>query len=329
MCIIEIKIGGYGVGVFIDITGQRFGRWTVLKKTEVNKRSNEMFWLCRCDCGTLAIVSGYSLRSGGSKSCGCLRAEMRGYSKIKICKIDGCDKPTQAVGFCSMHYSRVRSGIKDMRPDRLPNIWKPDDPRRRENKGCKIDGCDKPHYAKGFCLYHYGLTCRNGVPLTLKEIPKPKCSVYDCENEATSHKSGYCAFHLLRLKRGVSLTKPKGIRGKLNPNWNGGKSDYPNHYQMKKNRLIALERDNYTCHFCKNSANQIHHLDLSKTNHNLNNLVACCHKCNMASEHRKKHNITKYTEIYGKNLKQISKTLNIPYHKVIQKHRNRTLQYLM
>ena len=52
-----------------DITGQVFGKWTVLGdpiKTEKGERK----WLCRCSCGTKRYVLERSLLSGGSLSCG-------------------------------------------------------------------------------------------------------------------------------------------------------------------------------------------------------------------------------------------------------------------
>lgn len=62
------------MGKLINLTGQRFGRWTVLRQTGLNKRKEAM-WLCRCDCGTERIVLGRCLRNGRSQSCGCLPAE--------------------------------------------------------------------------------------------------------------------------------------------------------------------------------------------------------------------------------------------------------------
>lgn len=53
---------------------QRFGRWTVLDDYVLTSQ-NERKWLCRCDCGTERYVLERSLKSGGSKSCGCLRKE--------------------------------------------------------------------------------------------------------------------------------------------------------------------------------------------------------------------------------------------------------------
>lgn len=58
----------------IDLTGQVFGRLTVVGRTD--KRSNHcVVWLCRCSCGTERLIDGRHLRTGDTKSCGCLRAD--------------------------------------------------------------------------------------------------------------------------------------------------------------------------------------------------------------------------------------------------------------
>jgi hypothetical protein len=54
----------------IDLNGKRFGRWTVISY------AGDRRWFCVCDCGTRADVIGQSLRSGHSRSCGCLKGEM-------------------------------------------------------------------------------------------------------------------------------------------------------------------------------------------------------------------------------------------------------------
>lgn len=59
---------------FIDITGQKFNRWTVIKHVHIYPRRT--FWLCRCDCGTERAVEGKHVRYGTSKSCGCLCLEI-------------------------------------------------------------------------------------------------------------------------------------------------------------------------------------------------------------------------------------------------------------
>lgn len=58
------------MGKFIDLTGQRFGKWTVLKRVENDKHGSPKF-LCKCDCGTLKEVLSFTLRRGESTNCGC------------------------------------------------------------------------------------------------------------------------------------------------------------------------------------------------------------------------------------------------------------------
>lgn len=58
-----------------DLTGMKFGRLTVLK--EYGKINSKISWLCLCDCGNEKIVIGDYLKSGRTKSCGCLDIEHR------------------------------------------------------------------------------------------------------------------------------------------------------------------------------------------------------------------------------------------------------------
>lgn len=59
----------------IDLTGQRFGRITVLGFDYTDKEHNRRFWRCRCDCGTVFSTDYNCLRSGKTRSCGCIRSE--------------------------------------------------------------------------------------------------------------------------------------------------------------------------------------------------------------------------------------------------------------
>lgn len=58
-----------------DLTGQRFGRLTVIQKANPKPNCTNANWLCKCDCGNYAIIRSTTLRKGGAKSCGCLRSE--------------------------------------------------------------------------------------------------------------------------------------------------------------------------------------------------------------------------------------------------------------
>jgi hypothetical protein len=53
-----------------DLTGQRFGRLTVIGRAE-NTRRGITRWRCICDCGTESIVQVGNLRTGHTASCGC------------------------------------------------------------------------------------------------------------------------------------------------------------------------------------------------------------------------------------------------------------------
>ena len=69
----------------LDLTGQKFNHLTVIKEGEPKKYYNKKTgkyeskatWWCKCDCGNedLILVVGASLKSGHTKSCGCLRSE--------------------------------------------------------------------------------------------------------------------------------------------------------------------------------------------------------------------------------------------------------------
>ena len=55
------------------VTGERFHRLVVLR--EVYPIGSDTAVLARCDCGKEITVRYFSIRSGNTKSCGCLRAE--------------------------------------------------------------------------------------------------------------------------------------------------------------------------------------------------------------------------------------------------------------
>lgn len=66
------------MGVFIDLTGKRFGKLVVIEraqdKVELSGK-HRIQWLCKCDCGNSTIVTGENLRVGKTHSCGCLVKE--------------------------------------------------------------------------------------------------------------------------------------------------------------------------------------------------------------------------------------------------------------
>lgn len=70
------------------MTGQRYGKLTVLYPTG-ERRFNSCCWLCQCDCGRTKTFSAIELRSGGMRSCGCLKkSDLTGrrYGKLTVLK---------------------------------------------------------------------------------------------------------------------------------------------------------------------------------------------------------------------------------------------------
>lgn len=62
-----------------NLSGQKFGRLVAVRVC--GRRSNQLLWLCVCDCGQTKEIVGYSLRSGTSRSCGCLQKERASSAK--------------------------------------------------------------------------------------------------------------------------------------------------------------------------------------------------------------------------------------------------------
>ena len=74
------------MGKFKDLTGQRFGRLVVVRRTEdyVSPKGHKASrWLCHCDCGNEVVVRKSDLTSKRTLSCGCYGKEARYNSKKK------------------------------------------------------------------------------------------------------------------------------------------------------------------------------------------------------------------------------------------------------
>lgn len=105
-----------GRKIKIDLTGQRFGRLTVVGEAESHIfpcGSTQAMWRCKCDCGNIAIATAGNLRSGHTKSCGCL-----------------CKETSAKVGKSTRKHGGTTGGKKE----RLYKVW--DDMKSR---------CYNPH----------------------------------------------------------------------------------------------------------------------------------------------------------------------------------------
>lgn len=82
---------------FVDLSGRKFGRLTVLQRMpSVNKKT---LWECACDCGNSVVVEAYNLKIGHTSSCGCVQRERaseanttHGKTKTRLHRIWVCMK---------------------------------------------------------------------------------------------------------------------------------------------------------------------------------------------------------------------------------------------
>ena len=61
------------MGRLKDLTGQRFGRLTVIERADT--KGKRTMWLCKCDCGREKSIGSHNLLTGNTSSCGCLWKE--------------------------------------------------------------------------------------------------------------------------------------------------------------------------------------------------------------------------------------------------------------
>jgi hypothetical protein len=73
-CLVNEKINNYLATVRLNLIGKTFTNLTVLSRGS-NSKYGQTQWLCKCVCGNEVIVSGTALKSGKTKSCGCLRSK--------------------------------------------------------------------------------------------------------------------------------------------------------------------------------------------------------------------------------------------------------------
>ena len=131
----------------IDLTGQKFGRLTVIRRAGRDKLGKYL-WLCKCECGKETVVRGYTLKNGSTKSCGCLWEEnlreqikknrLKAKEKIKnnkkICNKCKKEKPLESFykdskrldgrqGWCKDCCEKYRAKIKKL-PKTTPTTKK-------------------------------------------------------------------------------------------------------------------------------------------------------------------------------------------------------------
>jgi len=90
------------MGIFQDITGNKYGRLTVVSRAP--NEGTRASWNCLCECGNSVVVSGKKLRASHTKSCGCYRKEVTAPAQGKANTKHG---QARTAGY-RRHHSRLR-----------------------------------------------------------------------------------------------------------------------------------------------------------------------------------------------------------------------------
>ena len=181
----------------IDITGQKFGKLTVLEKAP--SRSGKTYWKCQCDCGTIKDIQTCHLKNGAIQSCGSLQCKERALleheTAQKICLI--CQKEfvtasaTRKYCYDCSPSSKIASKAEIITAIR--RAMKKEAVRRRGGK-CERCGYDKSIRALSF--HHrnpsekaFGISC-SGVTHNWEEYLQEvdKCDLLCANCHAEEHE---------------------------------------------------------------------------------------------------------------------------------------------
>lgn len=115
---------------------------------------------------------------------------------MSICRIVNCGKDSKALGYCNLHYQRLRR----LGDANAPLKVKP----RINGEFCSAPNCDRLSAKRSLCLKHYHRLRRKGVletgrPDRLASFSQVFCSVDGCERNAMA--LNLCPNHYKKMKK--------------------------------------------------------------------------------------------------------------------------------
>lgn len=217
----------------VEMIGKRFGRLLVIEKVEYKVgKSNSIHYKCVCDCGTIKVISGSSLRMGHTVSCGC-------YSKENMSKI-----MKEITG--ENHYG-WKGGIRNSNIalyDTYANRLQIFDEIRRDPENLDI--------LQAKCIY-----CGSWFNPTKSKVND---RIRGIEGKKNSLNNFYCSDGC-KLDCPIYNRKkyPRGYKPEVIPNRDKA--------VQTELREMVLERDDYTCQLCGKQDNLVcHHFEGIKYN---------------------------------------------------------------
>jgi 5-methylcytosine-specific restriction endonuclease McrA len=122
---------------------------------------------------------------------------------------------------------------------------------------CTVDGCNRKHYAKGFCSYHY-YRKRNNPILTQEERRNRKCSFEGCEERHWAKE--YCQYHYYKFYNSTRQDRIKELQSNYQKSERGKEASKKasSIRRARKKGVLAesfshkeiFNRDNYICCVC-------------------------------------------------------------------------------
>ncbi len=106
----------------IDLKGKTFDDLKVVKLSDRRGKDNTKLWQCKCTCGNMIYVHGYSLNHGHYKSCGCKRIKKRDAGIKQHIKNDRVGGTRKSALKSKLHVNN-KSGVKGVRYNERRKKW--------------------------------------------------------------------------------------------------------------------------------------------------------------------------------------------------------------
>lgn len=300
-----------------DITGQKFGKLTAIRKIQtVNKATK---WLCFCDCGTEILVWLSNLQQGKKTDCGCVSNRLKlgqQFGQLTVISKSKNDKNlTEWLCLCIC-------GNKVLVPTRNLKYG------RRTNCGCKIkeqpitgqkfgklialhpeqvstNSFRKNGKIRKLSKYRFKCDCGKEILLYKKDVTKRGLTSCGCD-DISFYKSRNTKNGRFGCRKEAAINKKGGV-------YKFAAFKYKIPYSLNDGDLISLFQGD--CQYCGRSAseygdkNKLHGIDKinPELGYVLDNCVSCCKTCNsMKLDHSLSDFLNHITLIYN-NYKKIKK----------------------